>query len=271
VAAGKLDFAFDGRVSGQYDRQRQHPPAISERIGRFIAGLLPAAAEVLELGIGTGRIALPVMAAGCRVTGVDISADMLAQLQGSSTRHGAAPRLLRADISRLPLRESCFDGVTAVHVLHLVSGWEQALADALRVLRPGGMLLLGRDWIDPAGMAGQLQAQFRRVVLDIMGPQLKAPTGGRSVDAALREFGAEALHTGARELIAAEWETALSPEDILSAIRQRTYAESWVLPDDMLEPVDERMREFVAQRWPSFDAPQPVRRRFLIAAYRRPA
>jgi len=270
VAAGKLDFAFDGRVSGQYDRQRQHPPAISARIGQFIAGLLPTAAEVLELGIGTGRIALPVMAAGCRVTGVDVSADMLAQLKESSTRQGAAPTLLRADISRLPVRDECFDGVTAVHVLHLVTAWEQTLADALRALRPGGMLLLGRDWIDPAGMAGQLQAQFRRVVLDIMGPQLKAPTGGRSVDLALREMGADALHTRKGELVAAEWETALSPEDILTAISQRTYAESWVLPDDMLEPVDERMRAFVASRWSSFDTPQPVRRRFLIAAYRRP-
>jgi len=270
VVAGKLDFAFDGRVSGQYDRQRQHPPAISSRIGQFIAGLLPRTADVLELGIGTGRIALPVMAAGCRVTGVDLSADMLAQLQESSQRHGAGPALLRADISRLPVRDACFDGVTAVHVLHLVSAWEQALADALRALRPGGMLLLGRDWIDPAGMAGQLQAEFRRVVLDIMGPQLKAPTGGRSVDAALRDLGAQALHTGQRELIAAEWETELSPEDILSAIRQRTYAESWVLPDDMLDPVDERMRAFVAQRWASFDEAQPVRRRFLIAVYRRP-
>ena len=270
MAKPKLDFAFDGRISDQYDRQRQHPPGVSVRIGEFIAGLLPARAEVLELGIGTGRIAVPVVAAGCRVTGIDISAEMLGQLQSPSGEAASHPRLVLGDISRLPFRNDCFDAVTAVHVLHLVPGWEQALAGALRSLRPGGKLLLGRDWIDPESIAGQLQSQVPRVVLHNMGPNLKAPAGGYNVAAALNELGAGALHVGANELIAAEWETELSPEEILTAIRQRNHPESWILPDEMLDPVDERMRDFAAPLWPDLEARQAVRRRFLIAVYQRP-
>ena len=269
MAKPKLDFAFDRRISGQYDRQRQHPPAVAERIGKFIAGLLPARAEVLELGIGTGRIALPAAAAGCSVTGIDLSADMLAQLQSATDQAANQPRLVLGDISRLPFREDCFDAVTAVHVLHLVGGWEKALELALNSLRPGGKLMLGRDWTDPQSMAGQLQAQFRRVVLDVMGSGFKAPAGGFNVPAALRRLDAEALHVGRGELIAAEWETQVAPAEILTAIRQRTHPESWILTDELLDPVNDRMSEFATALWPDLETPQPVRRRFLIAVYRR--
>jgi SAM-dependent methyltransferase len=269
MASEKLDFSFDGRVSGQYDRQRQHPPEVSARIGQFVAGLLPAAAEVLELGIGTGRIALPVVAAGCRVTGIDVSSEMLRELQVASAGNAARPGLVRGDISRLPFSDGRFDAVTAVHVLHLVADWEQALASALRVLRPGGSLLLGRDWIDPQCMAGQMQGEFRRVVVELMGPQLKAPTGGQAIAGALVELGAEAQHTGADELVASQWQAELSPTDILNAIRERRYAESWVLPDEMLSPVDERMRQFATSQWQDLDASQAVPRKFIFAVYRR--
>ncbi len=269
MASQKLDFSFDGRVSGQYDRQRQHPPEVSAHIGQFVAELLPSAAEVLELGIGTGRIALPVVAAGCRVTGIDVSAAMLSELQAASVGSITRPSLVRGDISRLPFSDCCFDAVTAVHVLHLVADWEQALASALRVLRPGGRLLLGRDWIDPESMAGKMQGEFRRVVLELMGPQLKAPTGGQTISGALVRLGAEAQHMGADELVAAQWQAELSPTDILNAIRERRYAESWVLPDEMLGPVDERMRHYAISNWSDLDASQPVPRRFVFAVYQR--
>ena len=51
------------------------------------------------------------------------------------------PPVLRADATRLPFRDACVDAVLEVHVLHLVPDWERALAEARRVLAPGGVLL----------------------------------------------------------------------------------------------------------------------------------
>ncbi len=59
-----------------------------------LAGLAGPGGAVLELGVGTGRLALPLAAAGCRVTGIDASAEMLERLAGKDpagivvARHG---------------------------------------------------------------------------------------------------------------------------------------------------------------------------------------
>ena len=59
MSGGKLDFTFDARVVGQYDALRGHPPQVSQDIGAAVAREAGAGARVLELGVGTGRIALP--------------------------------------------------------------------------------------------------------------------------------------------------------------------------------------------------------------------
>ena len=66
-----LPIRFDA-IAGNYDSVRGHPPEVAEQIGRAIAAVAGTPARVLELGVGTGRIALPVATAGCRVVGIDI-------------------------------------------------------------------------------------------------------------------------------------------------------------------------------------------------------
>ncbi len=73
-------LSFD-RVAGRYDTTRGYPPDVARQIaaGDGLGQLKPAAAA-LEIGIGTGRIALPLLECGVNVTGVDISPLMLEQL-----------------------------------------------------------------------------------------------------------------------------------------------------------------------------------------------
>ena len=66
-----LPIRFDA-IASNYDSVRGHPPEVAEQIGRAIAAVAGTHARVLELGVGTGRIALPVATAGCRVVGIDI-------------------------------------------------------------------------------------------------------------------------------------------------------------------------------------------------------
>ena len=264
----ELDFSFDQRVSDSYDVIRAHPDSVSPQIGDAICALVGAGGRVLELGVGTGRIAIPVAAAGCEVVGVDLSHHMLRHVVDHAAQANLSLSAVQADVSRLPIQPQSFDAVTAVHVLHLVPNWEAALAGAAASLKPGGTFILGRDWTDPATMAGQIQNAFRRTVVEIMGPALKAPTAPQVIAETLMSFGADAVHLGDRDLVAAEWTIALSPVEIISSIRERTYPESWVLPEDLLTSVADEVERFAKATWDDLEARSDVQRRFLLSVFR---
>jgi SAM-dependent methyltransferase len=137
-------IVFD-RAAGFYDATRGFPPGVEGAVAAaFVAaGRLGPASRVLEIGVGTGRIALPLAERVARVTGVDRSAPMLAKLV---EKRGPLPvDLVRGDGTALPLADACVDAAVAVHVFHLIPGWRQVLEELARVLRPGGLLLHGGD------------------------------------------------------------------------------------------------------------------------------
>jgi len=267
----KLDFTFDKRVSDQYDAQRAHPPEVASQVGAAIAELAGQDGRILELGVGTGRIALPLAAAGCTVVGVDISAEMLDKLSCEPAVQEGRIELVHSDICELPLTEREFDAVTAVHVLHLVPEWAKALDAAAAVMKSGSAVILGRDWVDPKSMAGSMQNAFRRAVIEQAGPQLKAPTGGKVIAETIVSLGFEPEHVGDNEIVAAEWETTISPSEFIAAVRRRANPESWILTDDIMEPVVESITAFAHEKWPGLDTPRTVTRRFMLTVFRNSA
>jgi SAM-dependent methyltransferase len=142
--------SFD-RAAEYYDITRGYAEGSAERIRDAIVAYTGAGphARFLELGVGTGRIALPFIRAGYDYTGVDISPAMMQRLAGklAGDPDPSAYRyeLREADITALPFEAARFDVIIAVHVLHLVEDWQQAVQEARRVLRPGGWLLCGGD------------------------------------------------------------------------------------------------------------------------------
>lgn len=269
-----LDYRFDTRVAEQYDALRGHPPEVSVEIGRAIAAQAGEHARVLELGVGTGRIAVPVAAAGCQVCGVDLSSHMLTALSRRIEAEGLEGICLaRCDINALPFRQAVFDAAIAVHVLHLVADWAGVLAQVSRLVRPGGTLVLGRDWVDPESFSGMIRNHFRQTVVEVgkemLPPGAAAaapPSGGAAIVKTLLELGARPAEEG--EIVAAQWRTDLAPRQVLNGIRSRDDAESWVLPDDVLDETMRRLDRFAADHWPDLDEPQPVTRRFLLGVFR---
>ena len=260
-----IDISFD-RIARSYDAQRAHPPEVSARVGAAIAAVAGPGARVLELGAGTGRIALPTAAAGCRVVGIDIAIEML-RVAGSGvrSRHAAECQLIHGDIMRLPLRDGAFDAVLAVHVLHLVSDWRAALAEAVRVLRPGAAFIQGRDWRDPQSCAERLRAKLREVVMDLV-PGARPPGAGAAIAQAL------ARHGGAAEpeIVAAEWTGRASPNAVLAGMAARADAETWALEDDLLAAALARVRAWAEQTWDDLAAEQNVAQRFVLNVSRGP-
>lgn len=117
--------------------------------------------RVLDLGIGTGAN-LPHVDPGLPLVGIDLSAAMLAQVRARTARAqgpdsgpapgppSARPALLRADAGALPFADAVFDSVVCTYVLCCVPDPDRVLHEALRVLRPGGELLLADHVVSTA-------------------------------------------------------------------------------------------------------------------------
>lgn len=105
--------------------------------------------RVLEIGVGTG-LDLGHYAAATQVTGIDLSARMLAVARERAERLGRAVDLRIGDAEALGFADASFDSVVISFALSTIPDHRRALAEARRVLVPGGRLLVldhghGRD------------------------------------------------------------------------------------------------------------------------------
>lgn len=128
--------------------------------GAIEAALLAALPEkigtLLDIGTGTGSLLELLADRTQRALGVDASREMLALARARLSERGLADRctVRQADMYRLPLADASFDAVTLQMVLHYAEEPAAALAEAARVLRPGGILLVAD--LAPHGEAGVL-------------------------------------------------------------------------------------------------------------------
>lgn len=99
--------------------------------------------ELLDIGTGTGRILALFARRGVRGVGIDLSREMLAVARANLARDGlAACRVQQGDMYQLPWPGAAFDAITFHQVLHFAERPAAAIAEAARVLRPGGRLLV---------------------------------------------------------------------------------------------------------------------------------
>src|SRR5438309_714899 len=132
--------SFD-RAAEYYDRTRALPPEALAGVVELLASELAGRGRCVEIGVGTGRIAFPLAAAGQPMAGIDVSAAMLGRLLVKAGGQSPFPVVL-ADATFLPFGDDSFGGALCVHVLHLVPQWEKAVDELLRVVRPDGLLLV---------------------------------------------------------------------------------------------------------------------------------
>jgi ubiquinone/menaquinone biosynthesis C-methylase UbiE len=140
--------SFD-RAAGYYDVTRGLPREVMEEVGGVLASELASTQLCLEIGVGTGRIALPLVGLGIELIGADLAPAMLSRLVGNAGGILSFP-VMTADVTALPLRDGSVDAVLGCHVLHLIRDWQTAVDEACRVLRPGGLLLLDFGGPTPA-------------------------------------------------------------------------------------------------------------------------
>ena len=179
---------------------------------------IPQGEPCLEIGIGTGRIALPLVLQGVHVAGVDISGEMLRRL--IAKRRGPWPQVAIADATRLPFRDATFGSGIASHVLHLIPGWKDAVGQIMRVVRPGGVFIVSRGGRDRPAWLESVTSHFFRQAGDPPWPPGAATID--VVDAHMRELGVEA-----KPLPDLGLETEVSVEEVIGNLEAGYWAACW--------------------------------------------
>jgi len=110
----------------------------------LLAALPARVGRLLDIGTGTGRLLELLAPRAENALGVDASRDMLALARARLAERnlGAHCAVRQADMYRLPFPDAAFDTVTLQMVLHYAEDPGAALAEAARVLRPEGLLLI---------------------------------------------------------------------------------------------------------------------------------
>jgi ubiquinone/menaquinone biosynthesis C-methylase UbiE len=127
---------------------------------------LTAGESVLDVGCGTGTLALAAKRAvgdAGSVVGVDASADMIALATAKASRSGTAVSFRTAAAERLPFADATFDVVLSTLMLHHLPAplRRECVREALRVLRPGGRMLVV-DFSAPSTRRGGLLSRLHR-------------------------------------------------------------------------------------------------------------
>jgi ubiquinone/menaquinone biosynthesis C-methylase UbiE len=128
------------RVRRIYDRRTANGPASRGNANmRWLCG--QAEGDTLEVGIGRGRT-LPFYPRGLALTAIDLSDVALQATRRRADELGIHPTLRQGDAAALPFPDDHFDAVVFCFVLCTIPDDRRAVAEAGRVLRPGGRLLL---------------------------------------------------------------------------------------------------------------------------------
>ena len=134
---------------------RRWAPVYDLTFGRITQGGRILAAEhvnaqggvVLEVGIGTG-LALDYYAPDVRVTGIDLSAEMLREAEARAKKRGLKnlAGLYEMDARQIAFPDASFDHVAAMHIMSVVPEPERVLDEMARVCRPGGSVLIANHF-----------------------------------------------------------------------------------------------------------------------------
>jgi SAM-dependent methyltransferase len=203
---------FD-RAADVYDTTRR--PARPEVI-EALAAELSDCSSVLELGVGTGRLAVPLMERGFRVVGVDLSRKMLDQ-----SRAKGLERLVLGDACRLPFQPKSVDAVLAVHLLHLIEGLRDVLLEAGATARKKLVTIVDRYEPPDQGMSWAYAQGLRK-------------RGARSARTWVQpELGIAMVVPPRRSRTVVRYEERENAEAALAALENRLWAITWDVPDDV--------------------------------------
>lgn len=254
VVTGSIRF---DRAVDYYDRTRALPPGVEAAMVEVVGSELRGRGRVLEIGAGTGRIALPLLEAGVDVFGLDLSAPMLERFVEKAV--GPA-RVVQGDATRLPFRDGSFGAAFGVHVLHLIPQWETAVRELVRVVEPGGVILVSQGWWGLVAYVDVIEA-----FTEGAGTLLRHV--GLNDEAELDEALPEATP---RELVRLEGAQTMTLQEMVDRLRAGLYSFTWGLDDAARDRGADAAAAFALERYGPLDEPREIPQEMYWRAYDLP-
>ena len=235
-------IAFD-QAADYYDETRALPPDVHAEFIARAADELRDRGPCVEVGVGTGRIGRSLADAGVDLVGVDLSEPMLRRLVANADGRAPFP-LARADATRLPLATDAFGAALVCHVLHLVPRWRDAVAELVRVVRPGGVIVISIGGA-PGPLARAVSGHFEDEVG--AGPLRPGLTEIEDLDAALIGVARR------RDLAPVQHRVERSLAHLIEGYERNQFGTAWRLADDVRIAAVERTKRWAEATYGTLD------------------
>jgi SAM-dependent methyltransferase len=197
-------------------------------------GRLAPGERVLDVATGPGTLSVAAARRGARVSAIDFSAKMIAELEARARREGLAIDVKLADATSLPFENDAFDAVFSMFALNLVADRAAAFREIRRVVRPGGRAVVGT----PASLAHEPAFARVRAILEKHLPSL-------AFDGELPLGNLEELRG---EMTCAGFST-LDMERISRQVRYPSLAAMWEVGGRAAAPIVVARAEMGEERW----------------------
>lgn len=153
-----------------------------------------------------------------------------------------------ADATNLPYPDHAFDVALSVLVLHLIPDWRQALQEIRRILRPGGLLIIGQERRTPTSPKDLCLGWWKNLCAQ---RGLDGDVPGASNDDVITELLAHTTTIQITEA-ASRYESA-TPREAIEHFANRAWNPTWDIPEDAFEPLIEQLRAQATAHWGNLD------------------
>ncbi|MEP7060205.1 MAG: class I SAM-dependent methyltransferase [Actinomycetota bacterium] len=234
------------RIAERYDATRGYTDAGTTRITELLTAEFAGRGNVLEIGVGTGQVALSLHAAGVPVFGVDRSQPMLSRV---GEKAGGAPPfpVVIGDATEMPFSNRIFGAAYFRWVLHLIRDWRAVMAEAVRVVVPAGVIAG-----DIGGMQGtkyEVQRHFEELA-GVVSKPIGLPWSGWT----LLDTHMESLGCLVRLLPGFDEPDRQSMEEFIQAIQDNIYSWTWKLDPETRVRHAQATRTWAQKRFGDLDA-----------------
>lgn len=120
---------------------------------------LPVGGKVLDAACGTGNLTVLAARRGCRVSGLDIAANLIAQARERAQRESLSIEFTEGDAEAMPYGDASFDAVVSMYGVMFAPRPEQVVKELRRVTKPGGFIAMA-NWT-PEGFLGKMFDVFK--------------------------------------------------------------------------------------------------------------